>query len=185
MWRRSSLAFYFWSASGGDWHLVENWIIFNPSLSKTACTSPIVAPILIDTLPINDMICNDPMPQSVSQRVTFEVIDSVTGSYSIAVRPFEDQPHGLDRKWKVYTRNKLLKPAIFLKIVVNGIALPFRFFGLSLKIQSCCFQHIKESPKIPWFLEYHVFRVHTIRPNLGVFSNFSKYSFVIALLLSL
>ena len=37
-------------------------------------------------------------PSEVGWRVTFEVVDSLTESYSMAVRPFEDQPHGLDRK---------------------------------------------------------------------------------------
>ena len=29
--------------------------------------------------------------------MNFEVVDLLTGSYSMAVRPFVDQPHGLDR----------------------------------------------------------------------------------------
>ena len=41
----------------------------------------------------------------VSWRVTFEVVDTLTGSSSLAGRPFEEQPHELYRKWKVYTGN--------------------------------------------------------------------------------
>ena len=52
---------------------------------------------------------------------------------------------------------------ISLKIVVNDMALPFWFFGLSLKIQSRCFLHVKGSPKIPRFFRYHVFKVHAER----------------------
>ena len=36
-------------------------------------------------------------------RVTFEVVDTLTGSSSLAGRLFEEQPHELYRKWKVYT----------------------------------------------------------------------------------
>ena len=45
----------------------------------------------------------------------------------------------------------------FPKIVVNEIAINFWLFRLSLKIQSCWFNHGRCSPKIPWFFEYHVF----------------------------
>ena len=38
-------------------------------------------------------------------RVSFEVVETLTGSSSLAGRPFEEQPHELYRKWKVYTRN--------------------------------------------------------------------------------
>ena len=41
----------------------------------------------------------------VGWRVTFEVVDTLTGSSSLAGRPFEEQPHELYRKWKVYTGN--------------------------------------------------------------------------------
>ena len=36
--------------------------------------------------------------QIFGRRVTPEVDDSLTRSYSMTVRPFEDQPHGLGRK---------------------------------------------------------------------------------------
>ena len=65
----------------------------------------------------------------------------------------------------------------FPKIVVNDIALNFWLFRLSSKIQSCWFNHGRCSPKIPWFFEYHVFRVRTIRPKLGVFFKFCKIQF--------
>ena len=35
----------------------------------------------------------------------FEVVDTLTGSFLMAVRPFEERPHELYRKWKVYTGN--------------------------------------------------------------------------------
>ena len=38
-------------------------------------------------------------------RVTFEVVDTLTGSSSLAGRLFEEQPHELYRKWQVYTGN--------------------------------------------------------------------------------
>ena len=38
-------------------------------------------------------------------RVTCEVVDTLTGSSSLAGRLFEEQPHELYRKWKVYTGN--------------------------------------------------------------------------------
>ena len=41
----------------------------------------------------------------VGWRVTFKVVDTLTGSSSLAGRPFEEQPHELYRKWKVYTGN--------------------------------------------------------------------------------
>ena len=41
----------------------------------------------------------------MSWRVTFEVVDTLTGSSSLAGRLFEEQPHELYRKWKVYTGN--------------------------------------------------------------------------------
>ena len=41
----------------------------------------------------------------VGWRVTFEVVDTLTGSSSLAGRLFEEQPHELYRKWKVYTGN--------------------------------------------------------------------------------
>ena len=41
----------------------------------------------------------------VGWRVTFKVVDTLTGSSSLAGRPFEEQPHKLYRKWKVYTGN--------------------------------------------------------------------------------
>ena len=46
---------------------------------------------------------------------------------------------------------------IFLEIVVNNMALPFCFFGLSSKIQSRCFLHVKGSPKIPRLFQYLYF----------------------------
>ena len=45
----------------------------------------------------------------VCWRVTFEVVDTLTGSSSLAGRPFEEQPHELYRKWKVYTGNDHLR----------------------------------------------------------------------------
>ena len=42
---------------------------------------------------------------AVGWRVTFEVVDTLTGSSSLADRLFEEQPHELYRKWKVYTGN--------------------------------------------------------------------------------
>ena len=48
--------------------------------------------------------------------MTFEVVDSLTRSYSMAVRPFKDQPHGLDRKWKVYTGKRILKLVIYMYV---------------------------------------------------------------------
>ena len=42
---------------------------------------------------------------SVGWRVTFKVVDTLTGSSSLAGRPFEEQAHELYRKWKVYTGN--------------------------------------------------------------------------------
>ena len=41
----------------------------------------------------------------VGWRGTFKVVDTFTGSSSLAGRPFEEQPHELYRKWKVYTGN--------------------------------------------------------------------------------
>ena len=34
----------------------------------------------------------------------------------MAVRPFKDQPQGLDRKWKVYTGKRILKLVIYMYV---------------------------------------------------------------------
>ena len=71
-------------------------------------------------------------------RVTFEVVDLLTGSHTLALRPFEDQPHGLDRKWKVYTENRILKLVIYLYVsgplqgLFKGTLSP-KFFSSFLK----------------------------------------------------
>ena len=46
-----------------------------------------------------------PRYPSLGWRLTFKVVDTLTGSSSLAGRPFEEQPHELYRKWKVYTGN--------------------------------------------------------------------------------
>ena len=43
------------------------------------------------------------------------------------------------------------------------MALPFWFFGLSLKIQSRCFLHVKGSSEIPRFFQYLFFKVRAER----------------------
>ena len=48
--------------------------------------------------------------------VTFEIVDTLTGSSSLDGRPFEEQPHELYRKWKVYTGNGIVILIIYLYV---------------------------------------------------------------------
>ena len=72
-------------------------------------------------------------------RVTFEVVDTLTGSSSMAGRPFEEQPHELYRKWKVYTGNGIVILIIYL--YVSG---PLR--GLLEEIQQITLIHLQLKP---------------------------------------
>ena len=73
-------------------HLVFNWYAFtNINYSQRVCRR------------VWRQVCSQLI--RVGWRVTFEVVDTLTGSSSPAGRPFEEQPYELYRKWKVYTGN--------------------------------------------------------------------------------
>merc|ERR1711954_131708 len=77
--------------------------------------------------------------RNVGWRVTFEVVDTLTGSSSLAGRPFEEQPHELYRKWKVYTGN-----GIFILIIYIFVSGPLR--GLLEEIQQIPLIHLQSKP---------------------------------------
>ena len=57
----------------------------------------------------------------------------------MAVRPFEEQPHELYRKWKVYTGNRIVRLIIY--IYFSGPLL-----GLLEEIQQITLIHLQSKP---------------------------------------
>ena len=53
----------------------------------------------------------------VGWKLTFEVVDTLTGSVTKDVRPFEEQPHELCRKWNVYTGNGIIILIIYIYVL--------------------------------------------------------------------
>ena len=74
-------------------------------LVYSVCLGGQNCPILIIASASADKSAAKYSEMSVGWRVTFEVVDTLTGSSSLAGRLFEEQPHELYRKWKVYTGN--------------------------------------------------------------------------------
>ena len=61
-----------------------------------------------------------PRTSEVGWRMTFKVVDTLTGRPQMAGRPFEEQPHELDRKWKVYTGNSSIQYYLAIKAWKKG-----------------------------------------------------------------
>ena len=124
-------------------HRLMHWLPDNLYLQRSSgmirCTRDYFPCSLLWPYWLLILILPSASADAVGWRVTFKVVDTLTGSSSQAGRPFEEQPHELHRKWKVYTGNWIVKLVIYIH--VSG---PLR--GLLEEIQQITLIHLQSKP---------------------------------------